>query len=264
MTNYLQKFTLNGKVAFVTGGAGFLGSETCRALADAGALVVILDNQAAKARKVAGHIRQSRRKIAFEFFDMADLDGMPHRMDALIQKYHRIDIWVNCAYPRTEDWYVSVEDLSVRSLCDNVNLHLNSYLWSSRLAALAMKRLNTKGAIVNFSSIYGLQANDFTLYEGTGMVSPMPYSAIKGGIVNFTRYLASYFGRYGIRANSICPGSFDNIENKKFAEKFKNKVPLKRLGRTDEVASAVLFLCSDASSYVNGATLVVDGGWTVA
>ena len=95
------------------------------------------------------------------------------------------------------------------------------------------------------------------------MTGPMAYSAIKGGIVNLTRYLASYFGPYGIRVNNVCPGGIFDNQDKKFVFNYQRKVPLGRMGRPEEIASVVLFLASDASSYVNGATIVSDGGWTI-
>ena len=125
------------------------------------------------------------------------------------------------------------------------------------------KEKEIKGSIINLGSIYGIQGNDFTIYEKTDITSPAAYSAIKGGIINFTRYLASYFGRDGIRVNSVCPGGIFDSQNKIFVKNYEHKVPLKRMGKPEDVASTVLFLASDASSYITGATIMVDGGWTI-
>lgn len=263
MKHYLKKFRLDGKKIYVTGGAGYLGAPVSQAVAAAGAIVIILDTNRQAGNALAEQIRKDGAKAYFEFFDITKLNRLDSAMKSLIKQYRGIDVWVNSAYPRTRDWYVSVEKMSLVSLQKNVDAHLNSYLWTSRVAALEMKRRKTPGAIVNFGSIYGVQANDFTVYEGTTMVSPIAYSAIKGGIVNVTRYLASYFGSAGIRANCICPGAMGNASQKQFVKNFSKKVPLKRLGKPEEVATAVLFLCSDAASYVNGSTLMVDGGWSI-
>src|SRR3990167_1820579 len=140
-------------------------------------------------------------------------------------------------------------------------MHLNAYSWISRKVCLIMKKQKS-GSLINFGSIYGVVGNDFTVYEGTPMGSAMAYSAIKGGITNLGRYLASYFGEYNVRVNTICPGGIFDNQNKIFVKNYSKKTPLKRMGNPSEIATAVLFLASDASSYITGTTLMVDGGWT--
>jgi NAD(P)-dependent dehydrogenase (short-subunit alcohol dehydrogenase family) len=117
-------------------------------------------------------------------------------------------------------------------------------------------------SIINVSSIYGVVAPDFEIYSGTDMTSAAPYSAIKAGIINFSRYAASYYGKYGIRVNSICPGGVFDNQNKIFIENYSKRTPLGRLAKTAEIAAPILFLASDAASYITGATVMVDGGWT--
>jgi NAD(P)-dependent dehydrogenase (short-subunit alcohol dehydrogenase family) len=119
-----------------------------------------------------------------------------------------------------------------------------------------------EGAIVNISSIYGVVGNDFTLYEEYGGTSPAAYSAIKGGIVNFTRYLASYYGRKNIRINCISPGGIFDNQPESFVKRYENKVPMGRMGTPKDIAPAVSFLLSDESNYITGHNLLVDGGWT--
>ena len=126
-----------------------------------------------------------------------------------------------------------------------------------------MEKKKIRGSIINLGSIYGIQANDFTIYEGTNMGASMEYAAIKGGIINGTRYLASFFGKYGIRVNTICPGGIFDYQNKIFVKNYNHKVPLRRMGNPEDVATSALFLLSDASSYITGVTLMVDGGWTI-
>ena len=125
------------------------------------------------------------------------------------------------------------------------------------------------GSIIQFGSTYGVLGQDLTIYEGTDMVENMTYSAIKGGITNLTRLMASYYGKYNVRVNTICPGGISghvagksNGQNPIFLKKYCNKTPLKRMGKPEEIASVVLFLSSKASAYVTGSTIMVDGGWS--
>ena len=121
---------------------------------------------------------------------------------------------------------------------------------------------NQSGSIVNIASIYGVVGNDFTLYEEYGGTSPAAYSAIKGGIINFTSYLASYFGKYNIRINCVSPGGIFDNQNPVFIKNYEHKVPLRRMGKPDDIAPAVSFLLSDEARYITGHNLIVDGGWT--
>ncbi len=259
--NYLDKFKLGGKVTFVTGGVGLIGTEITKALADAGARVVILDIDEEKSNKLIISLKKESKVVEFEEFDVTKLDKIDSAIDTLKLKYGRIDVWVNAAYPRTSDWGSKVEDLSLESWQKNVDMHLNSYSWISRKVCLIMKEQQA-GSLINFGSIYGIVGNNFSVYEGTKMTSPMAYSAIKGGIINLGRYLASYFGGFNVRINTICPGGIFDNQNEVFIKNYSKQTPLKRMGKPEEIASAVLFLASDAASYITGIALVVDGGWT--
>lgn len=259
--NYLDKFKLRGKVAFVTGGVGLIGTEVTRALADVGAKVVILDINKDKAGRFKKQLQKKGKNVDFEPFDITNLNKIDQVIDYLKLKYGKIDIWVNTAYPQTSDWGNKLEDLSLESFQKNVDKHLNSYSWISRKVCLIMKE-QRKGSLINFGSIYGVVGSNFSIYDGTDLTSPMAYSAIKGGIVNLTRYLASYFGKFNVRVNTVCPGGILDRQNQIFVKNYSKNTPLNRMGKPDEVATAVLFLASDASSYISGITLMVDGGWT--
>lgn len=255
--NYLKKFELSGKTAFVTGGVGLIGTEVTKALADAGAKVVILDINKEKAKKLL----KSLENAEFEEFDTTDLAKIDQAIDRLRLKYGKIDIWVNTAYPRTPDWGGEPEKISLQSWRKNVDMHLNSYCWISRKVCLIMRE-QKGGSLINFGSIYGVVGNNFNIYEDTPMSPPPEYPAIKGGVINFDRYLASYFGSDNVRINTICPGGIFDNQNPVFVKNYSKNTPLKRMGKPEEIASSVLFLASDAASYITGATLMVDGGWT--
>lgn len=260
MINYLEKFSLKDKTAYVTGGLGLIGLEISKAFATAGANAIILDIDD-KGHQIAKDIQNCGCKAHYEHFDVTNLEGIQPKLKEFSEKYNSIDVWVNCAYPRTKDWGDSIENSSLSSWRKNVDMHLNSYAWFSRETALVMKEQQS-GSIINLASIYGVVGNDFTLYDGTNMTSPMAYSAIKGGIINLTRYLASYFGKYNIRVNNVCPGGIFDNQNPIFVKNYEYKTPLKRMGNPEEIASVVLFLASDAASYITGETIMVDGGWT--
>lgn len=263
MTNYLDKFSLKDKIAFVAGGAGLIGAETCVALASAGAKTIILDVNSKRGEKIQKDITKSGYAAYFEYLDITKLEDLEKKLKDLTKKYGLPDSWINVAYPHTKDWGSGDEDLKLSSLRRNIDMHLNSYAWMSWKTAMLMRKHKINGSIVNFGSIYGVVANDFTVYENTPMTGAFAYTAIKGGIVNLTRYIASYFGGNGIRINTVCPGGIFDNQNKIFVRNYEKKVPLKKMGRPDEIASVVLFLVSEAASYITGATIMVDGGWTI-
>ena len=146
---------------------------------------------------------------------------------------------------------------------------MNSYAWLARTVAEKMVDNKVEGNIIQISSIYGIVGQDLSIYEGLNMKENMTYSAIKGGIANLTRQMASYYGQFNIRVNTICPGGLQGhmagkkgSQSPRFIKQYNKKVPIKRMGRADEVASTALFLASEASSYITGGTIMVDGGWT--
>ncbi len=262
MNDYSRLFSLKGKVVYVAGGTGLLGAEISRAAAGMGASVVILDIDHVKGKRLEQQLRRSGFKACFEYFDITDLENTQTHLEACARAHQPPEVWVNAAYPRTKDWALPLEQMTLDYLRRNMDMHLNACLWSGRKVALMMKKAKIKGSIIHFGSIYGVRANDLSVYEGTAMSGEMTYCAIKAGIINLTRYLASYFGRHGIRANTVCPGGIFDRQDKIFVKNYQRRVPLKAMGTPSQVASAVLFLASDASSYITGETLMVDGGWT--
>lgn len=261
MALWPDKFMLEDRTAVVTGGAGLIGKEVVRALAEAGASVAIADIDAESGIELENKLSKEGLEIIFTELDITDERSIQEVMDSAEKRYDGIDIWVNCAYPRTDDWGERFEDVSYESLRKNVDMHLNGYILCCQKVAEYMKEKDG-GVIINFGSTYGVVGPRFDIYEGTDMTMPAPYSAIKGGIINFTRYLATYYAEHDIRVNAVCPGGVFDGQDESFVEKYNENTPMGRMAEPEEIAGPVLFLCSDAASYITGEVLMVDGGWT--
>ena len=253
--SYKNLFDLKNKVVVVTGGAGLIGGEIIRGLHDFGAKVYIADTS----KKASDSIKAKGAK--FIYLDITSEASVRNALNEVYKKAGKIDVLVNCAYPRTNDWALKLEEVSFSSWKENVNNHMGGYFLCSKAAAGLMKK-RSKGVIINFASIYGVVAPDFSIYNGTGMTMPVAYSAIKGGVISLTRYLATYYAKYNIRANVISPGGIFNGQGEAFVKKYIQKTPLNRMAEAEDVVGAVVFLASDASSYVTGQNIIVDGGWS--
>ena len=270
MIDYLQKFRLDGKAAYIVGGLGLIGKEVSTALAVAGAKIVILDIDEEDGETFSRNMEDSDCKVNFELFNCEDMDQIEKNFSGIISKNGCPDIFINCSYPRTADWgKSSFREVTLDSFRKNVDIHMNSYAWLARLAAEEMVNNKESGSIIQLGSTYGIVGQDLSVYEGTEMTENMTYAAIKGAVINLTRQMASYYGQYNIRVNTLCPGGLDghvagksDKQNPIFVENYSKKTPLRRLGTAEEIAPTVLFLASEASSYITGSTIMVDGGWS--
>jgi len=242
---------LNNKVIIVTGGNGLLGKSFIEDINNKGGIGISLD--------ISHPTNLDLNQI---HADLTTEVGIVNAIKDISNHYGNIDGWVNNAYPRTKDWGTDFLDLTAESLKTNVDSQMNSYILCCKEVIKHMLERNVKGAIINIASIYGIVGNDFTIYEGTDMKVPAPYSAIKGGIVNFSRFLASRFGGNEIRINTVSPGGIFDNQPISFVKEYERKVPMKRMGNPDDIAPAVSFLLSDEARYITGQNLVVDGGWT--
>jgi NAD(P)-dependent dehydrogenase (short-subunit alcohol dehydrogenase family) len=242
--------SLQNKIIIVTGGSGLLGKSFIEYFNDQGAIAINLDlNISTNLNKGEIHC------------DITNKDSLLYAINLIITKFHRIDGWVNNAYPRTEDWGNSFENINYISWMKNVDLQLNSTFLCCQLVLEIMKKQKS-GSIVNMASIYGVVGPDFSIYNGTTMTMPAAYSAIKGGVINFTRYLASYFGPQSIRINSVSPGGVFNNQDSVFVDNYIKNVPLRRMALPKDISPTVAFLLSDNSTYLTGQNIIIDGGWT--
>lgn len=260
--SYNQKIRLDKKKVFILGGSGLIGQQIVFNLTSLGAKIIVLDIKKNKSFK---------NNIIFKKFDCSPTSSIEQRYKKVMKKYGCPEIFINCSYPRTFDWKKNTfKKNNFSSMQKNIDLQMSTHAWLSRLSAEGMVKSKIKGGIINIGSIYGLLGQDMTIYEGTSMHENMTYPLIKGGLVNFTRQMASYYGKFGIRVNNVCAGGLKGhvagksiSQDKKFIRNYSKKVPLKRLGNPEEVANVVTFLASEAASYVTGSNIVVDGGWSV-
>lgn len=254
----LDRFRLTGKVAVVTGGAGLYGRPFAAALAEAGAHVVVTSRRAGTAEKTAGELCErggSANGLQLDLANPASIEAF-HR--TVVDAHGRVDVLVNNAVHRAggDLFGTTATDWDETSAVNSRGLFL---LTQAVAATMAERR---SGSIVNIGSIYGLVGPDFPVYEGTDISSPLFYAYDKAGMVGLTRYLASALGRSGIRVNCLCPGGLYSGQEQAFVDAYSARVPLGRMAIEDDVTGALVFLASDASAYVTGAVLPVDGGWT--
>ncbi len=253
--DYKDLFSCKGKVAMVTGGSGLIGREIVRALEDFGALVYSADiNNTESDYTGHGSIRAIHTDISSE-------ESIADAISGILRESNKIDILANCAYPRTADWGCKVEQVSMKSWSENMDTNLGGAFACTRAAAEQMKKQGG-GSIINLASIYGVTGPDFSIYEGTDMTMPAAYAAIKSAVIGMTRYFAAYYGRYNVRVNAISPGGISSDQPDSFVRKYSDRTPLGRMARPEEMAGAAVYLASDASSYVTGENMMVDGGWT--
>jgi len=260
---YLNKFRLDKKLAIVVGGLGLIGREIINSFLDAGAKVIVLD-------KLSNKIK-NKKNIFFYNYDCKNYVSFEKDLKKIQKKFGIPQILINASYPATKDWpNNSFEKIKFESYKKNIDIHLNSYVIMAKVFADSLKEHKKSGSIVQLSSIYGLVAQNMNLYEGTKANNNMTYPVIKSGINMFSKQLASYYGKYNIRVNNLCPGGIignfkgtSNSFDKNFIKKYKQQTTLKRFCNSEDVACAALFLASDASSYITGTDIVVDGGYTI-
>jgi len=270
-------FSLAGKTVVLTGASGYLGRTFSRALLENGARLVALGRSDRLMSEVQGWQQEfGKDRVAAHQIDMYDLDKLDALLDAITQCEPRIDVIINNAHelgPQT-GFNTPAGSLENASF-DQWNRHFLGGLYCPTriVQKLGVKMKEAKiGSIINISTMYALVAPSPSLYEGTELLNPPGYSASKAALLSYTRYLAAFWGGHGIRANAILPGPFSNVEDSgsnsvakdnPFLDRLKSRTCLKRIGHPTELAGCLLYLASDASTYMTGQALVVDGGWTI-
>ena len=269
MGHYRQLFDLTGRVGVVTGGAGILGQETTAALADNGADVAVVDIDAEHAESIAsGLVKEFGVRSIGIACDVTDPASVASMASAVESRLGPIDILHNNAATKGPDlakMFASVEDYDPETWRAIMAVNLDGlFLVSQRIGGLMAAR--GRGSIIHTASIYGATMGpDQRIYEGSEYLgrpinTPPVYSASKGGVVGLTLYLATYWASRGVRVNALTPGGIASGQNDQFNARYSSRVPLGRMAEASEIAAGLLFLASDASSYITGQNLHIDGG----
>lgn len=253
---------LKGKTVFIVGGAGYLGSSMAHALAELGANIVIGSRDGEKCEQFAQLLKENYDidSLGLEM-DILDVTSISNALKTLIERFGTLDILINSAWSGKKNTF---ESISYEDWKYDIDVCLNAVFYTVKEAYEYLKE--SKGVIVNIASMYGHVAPDYRMYDGKEFANPPSYGAAKAGVIQLTKYLASFMSPYGIRVNAISPGPFpfpETQKNEEFVERLSSKNMLNRIGQPDDLKGAIALLCTDASSYMTGQNICVDGGWTV-
>jgi len=262
-------FDLSNQVIVLTGSAGRLGTNFAHILADAGANLVLIDIDDEKNKKLEKTLlKKFKTKILCSNTDITKKKELQNLAKNVLKKFGKSNGLVNNAFysPRlnVEKSAMKFEEYETEIWNDVVSVNLTGVFLCSQIFGKIMAKQKTGGIIVNISSIYGINGADQRIYENSKLNSPPSYAATKGAIINFTKYLAAYWNRKNIRVNTMTLGGVEDKSymDKKFMKNYSNKTMIGRMAKNDEYNGALVFLLSNASSYMTGANLVLDGGWS--
>ncbi|HSV86244.1 MAG TPA: SDR family oxidoreductase [Levilinea sp.] len=271
MPTIFDKFSLKGQVALVTGGAGLLGKQFSRTLAEAGAQVVVADIDKASAQAVAQEISHDGYEATGLSVNVTSVESTRSMVAETLLAFGRLDVLVCSAAldpkfePQHQGLYSNAfEDYPLQAWKDGLDVNLTGMFLSVQSGVKPMLAAN-RGSIVLICSTYGLVGPDQRIYEREGQpkqYKPVFYSVTKAGVLGLTRYLATYYAGTRIRANALTPGGVYNNHDEGFVRSYAARTVMGRMANQDEMNGALLFLASDASSYMTGGNLIVDGGWT--
>lgn len=272
-----ERFSLAGKVVLVVGGRGYLGRRIGDEFARAGARVHSADvAEASRTAAAEGRPPLGSVDVVQHSVDVTRPEAVAGLVDAVRTREGRIDVLVYSVTTKPRDFYLPFTECSLEGWQNVIGTELDGAFLVTQQVGAQMQEQRA-GSVILLSSIYGVVGNDQRIYEGanlhelyagsdkqaTRMYSHISYAAAKGAIISMTRYLAAYWGEYGIRVNAVSPGGvYHPGENESFVAKYSYRVPLGRKAHPEEIVDGVAFLASDASAYINGQNLIIDGGWT--
>ena len=270
--SFEKLFDLTGKVALITGGSGIQGKRIARAFAAHGADVVVVDLDQIKVNELATSIAKDYPVQVRGFVcDVANKAAVDSMVEKTVKEFGKIDILHNNAATKSknpQDFFVPFEEFDFEVWREIMSVNIDGMFIVAQSVGKQMVAQGHGGSIIQTSSTYGIVGPDFRIYEGSEymghqITTPAAYSASKGAVVALTKYLATYWGEKGIRVNTLVPGGIESGQNKVFQKNYSTRVPLGRMANADEMVGAVIYLASEAASYVTGQMLIVDGGWTI-
>lgn len=268
---------LKNKIVVITGGAGLLGFEFAKSISKFNGIPIILDIDQNKINLVEKFFNKKNARYLCLNTDLNDERDVLEKCKLILKKYKKIDCLVNSASETktsmessTNNIFEKFEKYNLKLFQDSIQKNLSSIFISTKIIGTQMKKFK-KGSIVNIASDVGVISPDHRIYEkdlstnykGVKFNTPLSYAMSKSAIIIMTKYLATYWAKYNLRVNSISPSGIFNNHDKKFAEVLSSRIPLNRMANKDEINGAVVFLCSDSSSYITGHNLMVDGGKTI-
>lgn len=264
-------FDLTGKVAVVTGGAGIIGARVCRGISAHGARVAIAEIDVSAAEILAKEIStDTGNEVIAVCCDVSSPESVDAMVAAVVEAFGAIHVLHNNAQARPKDlgaFFAPVEDFDLDVWRQVMAVNLDGMFIVAQRVGRRMIEQGTGGSIIQTASTYGVVGPDFRIYEGSDymggrITTPPVYAASKAAVIGLTRYLATYWADKGIRVNTLVPGGVESGQNQTFQRNYATRVPLGRMADRDEMVGAVVYMAADASSYMTGQMVVVDGGWT--
>jgi len=256
-------YDLKSKAIIITGGAGLLGSRIVKIILEHGGIPIIFDNNKIKINKLKKILKEKINLVHFYKVDITKKKQLKNVMNKIHKKFKKIDCLINNAgfNPKLGQKNNKFENFSIDQWNKEIQIGLTgSLIVTQEVVKKMIKQKN--GNIINISSDLGIIAPSQFLYEDNEK-KPISYSVVKHGIIGFSKYLSTYLAEYNIRSNTLCPGGISNYQPKKFVNKIKKLIPLKRMAKINDYDGIILYLCSDYSSYMTGSVIVCDGGRSV-
>ena len=255
---------LKNQVVVITGGAGLIGQEFVKAVIEQNGVAVIADINEELSRKVQGDLSKElgSENIDFVKLDITSKESLQKCIKLLDKKYQRVDALVNSAYPRNKNYARHFFDVEYEDFVENIGLNLGGYFTTSQQFAKYFQKQGY-GNIINISSIYGVVAPKFEVYNGTSMTMPVEYAAIKSGLIHLTKYMAKYFKGMNIRVNTLIPGGILDSQPESFLNNYKDNCLNKGMLDKSDLKGTLVYLLSDMGKYVNGQNIIVDDGFSL-
>ncbi|NER93881.1 MAG: SDR family oxidoreductase [Symploca sp. SIO1B1] len=266
---YRGLFDLTGRVAVVTGGAGIIGRHFCAGLAESGARVAVVDIQETQAIELAQTLSNRYQVPAIGVVcDVSQPESVAEMVACVVSEFGEINILHNNAAGKSDDleaFFAPFEEYSLNQWRKIMAVNLDGMFLVAQAVGKQMVAQGKGGSIIHTASIYGILAPDQRIYEGSfylgGQINtPAVYSVSKAGVIGLTKYLSTYWAGHGIRVNSLTPGGVESGQNDEFKRRYSHRIPLNRMAQANEMVGALLYLASDASSYVTGQNIIIDGG----